>query len=145
MKHAPRNLVIDWQETILKTDLPHQAKYLALYLRTYMNAKQDVAWPSLSRIVGETGLSKSTVARYLNVLEAEGWIQREKGNSKRSTRYHAVLPGSVTQTLRSVTQTLGVVSERHPNKQSNKQTNNRGSTRMRSLQDDLTDKSWADI
>ena len=87
--------VMSWLELIWKENLPAYSKYLAAYLRTYMNAKSDMAWPSYSRICQETKLSKSTVAKYLNILDEEGWLERQKGSSIKSTRYSARIPSSV--------------------------------------------------
>jgi hypothetical protein len=63
-----------WVQLIKKSDLPANAKYIALYLSTFMNLEQDIAWPSQSRISNETGLSTRTVIRYLQQLEAESWL-----------------------------------------------------------------------
>lgn len=128
--------VVKWLELIWKTDLPPNAKYLAAYLRTFMNDKSDMAWPSYARIVSETGLSKSTVAKYLEFLDGQQWLIRDKGNSTKNTRYHASIPqkvsqdlienaigGSTTHGLRSTRDGLGVVRETDTNKQVNKQKN----------------------
>ena len=129
--------IVKWLELIWKSDLPPNAKYIAAYLRTFMNDKSDMAWPSYSRMVCETGLSKSTLAKYLGVLEAHNWLIRDRGNSKNNTRYHANLPqkvsdeivqkaigGSAPHGLRSARDGLGVVRETDTNIQSNKQKNN---------------------
>lgn len=135
--------VMKWLELIWKSDLPPNSKYIASYLRTFMNEKNDMAWPSYSRITTETGLSKSTVAKYLSVLEESGWLLRERGNSKLNTRYFSNIPQKVTDEiiknvsqgsapdelgsargeLRSAPDGLGVVRETDTNKQYNNQTN----------------------
>ena len=127
---------VKWLELIWKSDLPPNAKYIAAYLRTFMNDKSDMAWPSYSRMESETGLSRSTLAKYLGELERHNWLTRERGNSKYNTRYFANLPqkvsdeiiknvtqGSSTHALRSSRDELGVVRETDTNKQYNKQTN----------------------
>ena len=96
MKHKPRSIAVDWLNTIWKTDLPPHAKYLACYLRKYMNSQQDMAWPSYSTIQGETGLSSATVSKYLEVLESEGWLSREKGGPKKNTKYWAAFPHQIS-------------------------------------------------
>lgn len=83
---------IDWREAAISSDLPANAKYLVLYLATFMNGKRDVAWPSQSRIIRETGLSNTTVNKYLSVLEQGQWLVRDKGNSRRTTRYMPAVP-----------------------------------------------------
>lgn len=127
---------LDWVGVILTTNLPSQCKYLALYLSRFMNSEKTMAWPSLIRISTETSLSKSSVCRYLKYLENEHWLTRRRGNSTNNTVYLITFPeqfislfgnsvtqtqGSVRQTQGSVTQTLQVVSDRHTNRQVNRQ------------------------
>ena len=66
-----------WLNAIWAADLPHQSKYLACYLRKFMNNMSASAWPSYKRIIDETGLSRMTVSRYMKILETEGWIIRQ--------------------------------------------------------------------
>lgn len=127
--------VVDWQESMLKDDeLTAYAKFLGMYLRTFMNGKNEMAWPSLARIVCETSISKNTVCRHLEILENAGWIARNRGSLGKNTQYTAVIPenGSVRAGLAgpevvserhkgSVRETLEVVSERDTNKQVNNQ------------------------
>ncbi len=84
--------IINWLNCIWLTDLPSNSKYLACYLRKFMNSHQDIAWPSYSRIIEETGLGRTTVAKYLSVLESEGWIKRDNGSKGTNTVYIATLP-----------------------------------------------------
>lgn len=138
--------VINWLNCIWLTDLPSNSKYLACYLRKFMNSNNDIAWPSYSRIIEETGLARSTVAKYLKILESEGWIQRESGNSNTNTVYIASMPkdlqekvksfdddiqkhlkGSSSQKLRGTSDEPHVVRHANTNKQCNKQSNNQRS------------------
>lgn len=64
----------NWVQLVKKSDLPANAKYLALYLGTFMNAEHDVAWPSQIRISNETGLARSTVIKWLDYLENHQWL-----------------------------------------------------------------------
>ena len=135
--------IIDWLNCIWLTNLPANSKYLACYLRKFMNSNHDMAWPSYARIIEETGLSRATVAKYLKILESEGWIKRESGNSTSNTVYYALLPeiiseevrglddriqsklkGSTSAKLRSTPAKQGVVREVNTNTQLNKQSNN---------------------
>ena len=135
--------IINWLNCIWLTDLPANSKYLACYLRKFMNSNHDMAWPSYARIIEETGLSRATVAKYIKILESEGWINRESGNSTTNTVYFAVLPklindevkefddkiqahlkGSSSAKLRSTPAKQGVVREVNTNTQLNKQSNN---------------------
>ncbi len=135
--------IINWLNCIWLTDLPANSKYLACYLRKFMNSNHDMAWPSYARIIEETGLSRATVAKYIKILESEGWINRQSGNSTTNTVYFAVLPkiindevkefddriqarlkGSTSDKLRSTPSKQGVVREVNTNTQLNKQSNN---------------------
>ena len=57
-----------------------------------MNDKQQLAWPSQARIIKETGLSNGAVNNHLANLVDHHWIKRESGNSRKTTRYIAILP-----------------------------------------------------
>tara|TARA_B100001057_G_scaffold71365_1_gene65557 strand:+ start:471 stop:1205 length:735 start_codon:yes stop_codon:yes gene_type:complete len=97
--------IINWMNCIWLTDLPSNSKYLACYLRKFMNDNQDMAWPSYARIIEETGLSRATVAKYLKLLEQEGWIQRERENGENTT-YIAKLPLALEQGVKNLDSSL---------------------------------------
>ncbi len=85
----------NWIKLVQQSDLPSNARYLCHYLATYMNANQDMAWPSLSRIETETGLGHATILRHLKLLSDRGWLVRHSGNTVESTRYEVSVPASV--------------------------------------------------
>ena len=147
-KHRMRKAttgIINWMNCIWLTDLPSNSKYLACYLRKFMNDNQDMAWPSYARMIEETGLSRATVAKYLKLLEEEGWIQRERENGENTT-YIAKLPRALEQGVRnldssltelvqqanytSLTGELPLVQELNTNKQCNKQENKQDIDRL---------------
>jgi hypothetical protein len=100
MEYPPRNLDLtcfNWVKLIIKTQLPSNSKYLGLYLSTYMNSQQDMAWPSLKRIEGETGLSHPSVLKYLDLLVSEGWLVKQSGSRTESNKYWINVPKSVIQ------------------------------------------------
>lgn len=68
----------NWVQLIKKSDLPANAKYLGLYLATFMNAEHDVAWPSMERISNETGLTKMTARKWLDYLHEQKWLIKRK-------------------------------------------------------------------
>ena len=97
MKHPPRNIAIDWLNTLWSTDLPSNAKLVACNLRRYMNSKNDMAWPSVGRIAGECSLSESSARRAVQLLCSEGWLM-ENGISNVETKiYQASFPEGVSQ------------------------------------------------
>lgn len=97
----------NWRKLVLKSNLPANAKYLCLYLSTWMNENQDVAWPSMARISGETGLTKQTVRKYVDVLEGQGWLickrnSREwlsDGGAQKHNEYWISVPTGVVQAI----------------------------------------------
>jgi DNA-binding transcriptional ArsR family regulator len=105
--------VISWLDCIWKTELPSASKLVAAYLRSYMNSKHDMAWPSLSRIVKETGLGQSTVCKHLEVLESSGWIKRNRGHGgsvTKSTEYIACFPVSWEKAIAQIEVNNGLPS-----------------------------------
>lgn len=120
--------MVNWLNCIWSSDLHPHSKYLACYLRRYMNDFHDMAWPSLSTIQGETGLSRPTVVKYLADLEKNGWLVKDSSKHKSMT-YIAVLPQRINQLVKELNQTSkgdlpALVNDVYPNKQSNKQENN---------------------
>lgn len=107
--------VVNWLNCIWKVDLPYQSKLLAAYLRTYMNDHHDMAWPSIGRIVDETNLPRSTAIKYLNELEQNGWILRDK-QSRNSTTYIASFPEYVQEQVKNIgSPPAGLVHQRDYN------------------------------
>ena len=100
-----KSMCFQWEEFILISTLPANAKYLALYLRTFMNNKQDMAWPSLTRLVSETGLTKPTVLKYLNILEDAQFLIKTKtvgmtlGGEQSHNNYIANIPEKAVKEL----------------------------------------------
>jgi hypothetical protein len=96
VKHPPRNIVLDWINTIWTTNLPPSAKLVACCLRRYMNSQNDMAWPSIARVTGECGFKSSrTTQMHLKTLCDEGWLGKV-GTSKHSTViYQAQTPANI--------------------------------------------------
>jgi len=93
----------NWAQLVKKSSLPANAKYLALYLSTFMNYEHNVAWPSVPRIIKETGLTKPTVTKWLNYLHDEGWLTKRintrsvmtKGGEQLQNEYEIGIPESI--------------------------------------------------
>ena len=101
----------NWVKLLLDdSTLSPNAKYIGLYLSTYMNQHQEMAWPSLARIQGHTGLSKNTVIKYLKELESIGWLITERqaksvqtlGGLQACNRYYINLPDKVVREMNSL-------------------------------------------
>lgn len=65
-------------ELIRSESLKANTKILLLVLMTYENKEDGFAYPSHSRLMKETGLSKITLLKCLNELEEKGHIKRVK-------------------------------------------------------------------
>jgi len=94
----------DWVQLIKKSDLPANAKYLGLYLGTFMNHDNDVAWPSMKRISYETGLSIPTARKWLDYLDEKGWLIKKRavrqifnpiGGTQKQNEYLANIPEDI--------------------------------------------------
>jgi hypothetical protein len=101
MKHPPRNIAIDWINTIWTTDLTANSKLLACNLRRYMNSTNDMAWPSIGRIAGECNLSEQCVRKHLKILCAEGWLQQLGQSNSGTFKYQAQYPPAIIAPLQS--------------------------------------------
>lgn len=97
--------IINWMNCIWLTDLPPHAKYIACYLRKFMNDNQHLAWPSYNRMIDETGLSRQSIAKYLSLLESEGWIIRDR-EAGVSTVYQATLPENLREEVSNIDLTI---------------------------------------
>lgn len=56
-----------------------------------MNLEHDIAWPSQRRIAHETGLSRSTVVKHLDIMEKAGYL------IKRSASHQVITAGGPQQ------------------------------------------------
>lgn len=129
-----------WTEIVIDSELPSLAKYICLYLSTFMNSKQNMAFPGLKRIESETGLSRPTIIKYLKETEEYGLLVIDHGDSKTPNKYHAKIPDSVVNevnqgskgdllgVVKDVNQGSkaglpGVVKHVNPNRQVNRQVN----------------------
>ena len=66
------NKASDWAWTI--DSLPFASKYLLIYLAKRLNDRTGYAWPSVSRISIDTGMSKSAIRNNLNKLIGAGLV-----------------------------------------------------------------------
>lgn len=123
-----------WTNLVIDSDLPPLSKYLCLYLATFMNSKQNLAWPSLARIEKETSLTKPTIIKYLDIAESGGFLVVERTDDFRTNnKYHAQMPEGVVKVIDhplvkdiyqgSKGDLPGVVKDINTNKQVNRQVN----------------------
>ena len=120
---------LKWRTIVLDdTSLSHGAKAMALFLHTYMNDQNDMAWPSIETICLRFSLSNKTAIKHLSELVNNGYLNKKKRFGT-SCQYSVDYPSSVISPLlenvhhSSVDSTLTVVENLHTNKQENKQEN----------------------
>ena len=69
---------------IYASTLPAREKPLAGYLAWRVNARTGHTWVGITRMVRETGISRSTLKRSLKRLQELGWIYRQRRMNKSS-------------------------------------------------------------
>ncbi len=78
-------------------DLPHRAKLVYLYLYDRKN-KDNVTWPGINTIASDLSLSRSTVKRAVQDLEAADLVRKEAhyraNGSATSNRYYLIAQGN---------------------------------------------------
>jgi Helix-turn-helix domain len=67
-----------------------------------MNSQNDMAWPSVSRIAGECGLSEQCVRKHLKILCAEGWLVKQGTSQLETNIYQASTPPAIIAPLQSI-------------------------------------------
>ena len=109
--------VFNWRILIFKSDLPPYAKYIACLLSTYMNEQGDNCFPSIARICLETGLTKPTVIKYIQVLKQEGWLLTKKkgykGQAWAHNQYYPNIPGNVVEEIHCLQKEKAVKEVNH--------------------------------
>lgn len=77
-----------WLQAIaVDRSLPTHATAIAVHLDSYFNANSGEAWPKVSTICKGLGLAERTVQKVLAALEETGFLERELGSGRRTTRY----------------------------------------------------------
>ena len=78
-------------------DLQHRAKLVYLYLNDRKD-KDDVTWPCINTIARDLSLSRTTVKRAIQDLEAVGLVRKEahyrQNGSPTSNRYYLIARGN---------------------------------------------------
>lgn len=80
-----------WRTAIAKSDLPPTVRLVAFALSLYMNELGGSAWPSISTLAADSGLSTRSVMRGVRTLEKEKYLTCERQHGV-STRYRASVP-----------------------------------------------------
>lgn len=86
-----------WRSAVASKEsrLSPTQRHVALTLSLHMSEKGDSCFPSMARLVDETGLGLSTVRRMMQQLHEAGWLDRQVNASGLGTnRYRAMIPES---------------------------------------------------
>jgi hypothetical protein len=81
------------QRAVLASDLPAPARLIVHTLVARADFKTGVVpaehTPSLTDLTNETGLARSSVAKFLNKLETAGWVERDRPTVEQARGEHA--------------------------------------------------------
>lgn len=106
-----------WYATALReSDLPSHARHLGHVLASVADNETGRVRVSLSWLEQSSGLSRSSVTKYLNVLEVGGWVRRRRAPKHRqiqdheATVYTTVIPATFPAKA-SPSHGLGLVRE----------------------------------
>lgn len=105
-----------WRSAVASGDsgLTATQRHVALTLSLHMSEKGDSCFPSMGRLVEETGLGLSTIRDALRRLAESGWLEREVSHRRgRTNRYRARVPDANRQQP-AVSETA---SSQQPNRQ----------------------------
>lgn len=105
-----------WRSAVASREsgLSPTQRHVALTLSLHMSEKGDSCFPSMARLVDETGLGLSTIREAMRRLAEQGWLEREVSHERgRTNRYRALVPDAYRQEL-AVSDTA---SSQHENRQ----------------------------
>ena len=74
-------------DLLRSNELKANTKILLLVLMSYENGAEGYSYPSQSRLLKETSLSKTTLLKCLNELEKKGYIKRVKEKGENNKYY----------------------------------------------------------
>lgn len=91
----------EWRRAVFASELPSASRFVLLCLLEYANVESK-AWPSISTIANDTGLSRSSVKRGIAAAAAAGWIEvveRHAADGRQSSNGYRIhgLDARVTQ------------------------------------------------
>lgn len=137
-----------WLDEIWQSELPSNAKLLSAYFRKFLHNNKKTCYPSKSRMIKETGLTKKTIVKHIDILVSSGWLHLDKSKGGRCNRYTITLPAGIglKSTLNGVKKDPVDGVKTYPLKTNTKPIKKqlyRKNKNYNSM-DNLLDKSWAD-
>ena len=92
----PRDMIWSWEDAITQSDLQPTTRLVLLVLRTFMNSKGGVCYPTIETLCMCSGLSKRAVILHLQKASEEGFIKVDKhgfkGQKWANNQYKATFP-----------------------------------------------------
>jgi len=91
-------LLYNWRDYIKTIHGPEQSttRHVLLALSSYMDKDGKDCYPSQEQLAKETGLSKKTVSKHLQIAQQEGWIKiiphKGKGQAWKNNIYLPTIP-----------------------------------------------------
>lgn len=89
----------NWRKAVMKSDLHPYSRLVLHTIGSHMNAADEIAWPSIELLIDETGMSRSTLLKYLGVAVKAGWLtrwrRRRVGEQWAQNHYRLSIPDSV--------------------------------------------------
>jgi hypothetical protein len=92
-----------WKAAVKNSELPPQARDMALWLAEYMRNDIGVCWPTQETMARERRRSISTIKRWVVVLEKRGWVEVDRTGraDHRPNRYTLTFPGDALASHKS--------------------------------------------
>jgi len=110
-------LWLNWRRVVIDTrGIGLGAKAMGMYLATFMNDDQHMAWPSLDRICHDLEIARATAVKHLASLESAGLLQK-RPRFGQSTVYYARFPERVEEELAAVSSSRFELLDEHSSSQ----------------------------
>lgn len=92
----PRIPVWSWRQAVAKTDVPTLTKALCWCIANYLSDAGKGAWPSLGRLVRESGMSERSIQTHLGLAEKAGLLvvrrKRLENGTLGARVFHPIFP-----------------------------------------------------
>lgn len=98
-----KNNATSWALSVFGSEMSTPQKLICLYLRTFMNDYQELAWPSVSRIAKHCSMGTRTVQRNLQDICKAGYLEAAGESNLGTKQYKISTPVTVTPPCHSDT------------------------------------------
>ena len=70
-------MLFSWGHAIQQSDLPSKSKLVLLNLSIYVDDRGEGCFPSIEKQMRDTGLSKKTICKYLDIAYEAGFLSKD--------------------------------------------------------------------